>query len=330
MNHRAEAGGKELLLSWNRCHGAFYRVSESDFLWNCREQNLLRYWTGELEGVPVLWAEAAPEGERLGIPREGIWLSLHGEIPPGREGGFAAAAESFARAKEKARLAIGGDEFHFLPGIPVDEPAGSRLAEAFRQQGFSSAGCADFLGRPLNPQSAECVRRAREDAAAKGWACVPVGGGSEREGLTAFLTKEFPGRWLREWQVWSARNDTGRAFWSLLRDEKGRALGFSRLALRGRLRPESTGWTPGAMRLPLEPGIERADTDSCLGPIGISASERGRGAGRILLGLSLHELSLQGAERTCIDWTNAYNYYTPLGFAVGRRYQTVWRILKGA
>ncbi|MBW7416523.1 hypothetical protein J9A19_25120, partial [Escherichia coli] len=76
----------------------------------------------------------------------------------------------------------------------------------------------------------------------------------------------------------------------------------------------------GAMRLPLAAGAARADTDSCLGPIGISKDERGRGAGKILLGLSLHELSLQSAEPTCIDWTNAYNYYTPLGFEIVRRF----------
>ena len=104
-------------------------------------------------------------------------------------------------------------------------------------------------------------------------------------------------------------------------------VGFSRLAKRGRVPRLSEGWTPGAMRLPLSPEAVARDTDSCLGPIGISASERGRGAGKILLGLSLHELSLQRAELTCIDWTNAYNYYTPLGFSVARRYLSFWKEL---
>ncbi len=319
----------EVLRSWNHCHGAFYRISESDFLWNIQEQGLLRYQPAVLAGVPVLWADAAPAGAELEIPPGGLWLSLYGEILPGSEGRFAEAAEHFALANGKTRLAVGSDEFHFLPGIPVDEAAGERLAAAFQQRGFSSADCADFVGNPLNPKAVEYASGASADATQRGWTLKLVENDRDRIELGEFLAREFSVRWHREWKVWCARADTGRAFWNLLRDENGKVLGFSRLALRSRVVPQGWGWTPGAMRLPLSPGGEPANTDSCLGPIGIAASERGKGAGKILLGLSLHELSLQGAELTCIDWTNAYNYYKPLGFSIVRRYLTVWKSLRG-
>jgi hypothetical protein len=318
---------EEVVPSWNRCHGAFYQLNENDLLWNQREQRLLRYWKGVVNEVPVLWAEAAPEGTELGISPGGIWLSLHGEVKEGMEAAFASSAEKYAREQGKKRLAVASDEFHFLPGIPVDEAAGERLADAFKKNGFSTADCADFVGAPENPQSEAYLRQATADSLDRGWTLRLVESDRDKEELSAFLEKEFKGRWLREWKVWGRRNDTGRVFWNLLRDENQRVLGFSRLGVRGRLKPFSFGWTPGAMRLPLSVSLERLDTDSCLGPIGIAATERGRGAGKVLLGLSLRELSLHGAKLVCIDWTNAYNYYTPLGFHVVRRYLSVWKEL---
>ncbi|HEY8280767.1 MAG TPA: hypothetical protein VIH99_14145 [Bdellovibrionota bacterium] len=318
---------EEVLHSWNRCHGAFYGVSESDLLWNLQQQKLVRYWRSDLEGVPALWAEAAEEGVERGISPGGIWLGLYGEIPHGREAAFANAVENFARSAGKKRVAISSDEFHFLPGIPVDEPAGVRLAAAFSAAGFSSADCADFVGEPMNPAAAQYVGEAEVGFQSRKWAFHVLENEKDSRDLTEFMEREFRGRWSREWRVWGERSDTKRAFWNLLRDEQGKVLGFSRLAVRGRIRPSTSGWVPGALRLPLAPDSGCRDTDSCLGPIGISAAERGRGAGKILLGLSLRELKLQGAELTCIDWTNAYNYYTPLGFQIVRRYLTVWKEL---
>lgn len=321
------AKAQEVLRSWNRCHGAFYQVREGDLLWNSREQDLVRYWSDEVDGVPVLWAEPSPLGIELGILPGGLWMSLFGEINLGAEAGFIDAAEKFARDRGKKRLAIGGDEFHFLPGLPVDDEFGEHFSEALKVTGFSSAGCADFVGAPSNSKTEEYIGAARADAEARGWTFRLVRDEASKEAIEQFLGREFPGRWAREWRVWSSRKDTGRVFWNLLRDENNNVLGFSRLGLRGRFEPLSEGWNPGALRLPLSDQALMANTDSCLGPIGIAASERGRGAGRVLLGLSLHELSLQGAERTCVDWTNAYNYYTPLGFSIVRRYLSVWKNL---
>jgi len=316
---------EEVLNSWNRCHGALYQLDQSDLLWNLREQDFLRYWSDVVGKVPVLWAEATTKGVELGILPGGIWLSLYGEIAEGQEASFASGIERFAKALGKTRLAIASDEFHFLPGIPIDEPAGTRLVQAFKENGFSTAECADFVGAPENKKSSGYIGSAIEESRNLGYALSPVENEKDKEELSAFLAREFSGRWFREWKVWNQRQDTSRAFWNLLRNEKGEVLGFSRLAVRGRHGSALSSWTPGAMRLPLDAQNEKRSTDSCLGPIGIAAAGRGHGAGKILLGLSLHELSLQGAKQTCIDWTNAYNYYTPLGFQVVRKYFSVWK-----
>jgi hypothetical protein len=313
----------EVLSAWNSCHGAFYRASEHDLAWNLTEQNLVRYWREDLAGVPALLAEATAEGANRGVLEKGIWVSLYGETA-GRETDFASAAEAFARSRGKNRLAIGSDEFHFLPGVPLED---EKLTDAFKARGFTAADCADYVGTVDNEKCTAYIREAAQDALKRGWVLHGLRDSRDRDDLTAFLVKEFKGRWSREWEVWQERTDTLRGFWNLLRDEHGKVLGFSRLAVRGRYPETAEGWTPGAMRLPLGTKHGRENTDSCLGPIGISKDERGRGAGKILLGLSLHECSLQGAKLTCIDWTNAYNYYSPLGFEVVRRYLTMWKEL---
>jgi hypothetical protein len=313
----------EVLSAWNACHGAFYRASEIDLNWNLSEQKLIRYWREDFAGVPVMLAEATPEGARMGVLDKGIWVSLYGDTA-GREIAFATAAEDFARSHGKTRLAIGSDEFHFLPGAPLED---ATLTDIFKARGFTAADCADYVGTVDSEKCTAYIREAAQEALKRGWMLHGLRDARDRDDLTAFLLKEFKGRWSREWEVWQQRNDSARGFWNLLRDEHGKVLGFSRLAIRGRYPETEKGWTPGAMRLPLGTKHGRENTDSCLGPIGISKEERGRGAGKILLGLSLHEFSLQGAKLTCIDWTNAYNYYTPLGFEIVRRYLTLWKEL---
>ncbi len=316
---------KEMVHSWNQCHGAFYQVSENDLSWNLTEQKLLQYSIGDANGIPVLLAEASSAGKDAGIFPHGLWVSLYGQVKEGHEASFVDGIEEIARQKNKTRVAIGSEEFHFLPGVPVDEPAGRLMTEVLVKKGFSAADCADYVGSPLGGECVSYCEGALQIARERDWTLGLVEEEQDKAALASFLEQEFPGRWRREWLFWGSRSDTKRAFWNLLRDEKGRVIGFSRLAKRGRIQPLQVGWNPGALRLPLTAKSEEDDTDSCLGPIGISKSERGRGAGKVLLGLSLRELVLQGAKRTCIDWTNAYNYYTPLGFEVVRRYLSVWK-----
>ncbi|MES2854897.1 MAG: hypothetical protein V4692_03485, partial [Bdellovibrionota bacterium] len=149
----------------------------------------------------------------------------------------------------------------------------------------------------------------------------------DQASLENFLAKEFPGRWAREFAFWKNNADTARAKWSILKNEADEVVGFSRSAIRGRIMPLDSAWTPGALRFPLEPTrtSEVFTNDSCLGPIGIAASERGNGTGKVLLGLVLETLRLENADRVCIDWTNAFKYYEPLEFNIARRFWTAWK-----
>jgi predicted N-acetyltransferase YhbS len=64
-----------------------------------------------------------------------------------------------------------------------------------------------------------------------------------------------------------------------------------------------------------------------LGPIGVSASHRGRGLGLALLCHSVAHLRDLGVRRMCIDWTNLLDFYGKIGFAPWKEYVHVGKTL---
>lgn len=311
---------RDLVTEWNRCHGAFYQLRESDLLWHMQEQDWLSYSLVAISGVPVLFAQATSAGLAAGISGKSVWISLHGEIASGREKEFAHAIDALAPSLGKTRLYFGGEEFHLVSGIP--DPESSQLLPELMTLGFKVADASDYAGSLLLPSVAAYIREAKALAQSASLRLELVEDADSLDRLQNFLLQEFPGRWEREFRFWRSRSDTKRAFWNVLVHADGSIRGFSRLASR---RHEGGGWIPGALRFPLvaEAGCEF--TDSCLGPIGIAKIERGKGTGRVLLGLSLELLIEKRAELVCIDWTNAYNYYKPLALPAVRHFMSAWK-----
>jgi GNAT superfamily N-acetyltransferase len=158
-------------------------------------------------------------------------------------------------------------------------------------------------------------------AVAEGWRLTTAISAHEKAELGEFLRQHFSGRWEREFRFWLSLKDKNSAFWNSLRAKDDSIAGFARLATRG----EALAWCPGALRFPLFPGSRDELTDACLGPIGVADHLRGKGVGKVLLGLSLELLFEKESERLCIDWTNAYNYYKPLGLPAVRSYVSAWK-----
>lgn len=155
---------EDLLSQWNRCHGAFYQVRECDLRWNLNEQEYLTYQVRNCDGVPILCAVATKVGIAHGIPSHTFWLSLYGEILPGREASFVSALEKMAQEAGKTRVAIGADEFHFLPGVPDDDENGGRLRQALQQAGFQGVEAVDFIGNLESETVAKLVQTSEEQA----------------------------------------------------------------------------------------------------------------------------------------------------------------------
>ncbi|HVK62199.1 MAG TPA: GNAT family N-acetyltransferase [Bdellovibrionales bacterium] len=316
----------EVLKEWNSTQSRVYRLSEADLRWNHEQQNLVVYRVVRIGGVPCITSIASKDGAATGIPAKNLWLNLWGDIEEGKEAAFVAALEDHVTQAGYSKLVIGGDEFHCVPGVPMESKRGQGLKAALAQASFSGAEAADFAGRLDSNEVDTYVSDALMKAEERGLSFTKVISVATQDQLEMFLDKEFPGRWAREFRFWRSREDTRRAVWMTLRDQTDGVIGFARIAVRGRHLPLDKGWTPGALRLPLDSkDLLITGSDSCLGPIGVAVSERGKGTGKVLLGLVLETLRHKNAERVCIDWTNAFKYYEPLGFEIARRYWTAWK-----
>lgn len=312
------AKAKEVVKQWNECHGAFYQVRPNDLEWQFLEQSWLRYRVLELAGVPTLVASASPSGVDAGIAKDNLWISLYGKTP--QPDAFVEAALALLRSEGKKKLVFGGDEFHLVSGVPKED---SSLLAALAAHGFQFADMVDYAGTVIDSDVANYCAEAERTKDFSLWRLEPATSEEQKKVLQDFLRKEFPGRWEREFRFWLSREGMERSAWlNLFFGKEDRPRGFARLSFRGE---REGGWCPGALRLPAvaEAGISKFD--SCLGPIGMASTERGKGNGRVLLGISLKYLLENHAQTVCIDWTNAYNYYMPLRLPVVRSYQSAWK-----
>lgn len=268
---------------WNQCHGAFYQVRAEDWQQVITSQKWMHYEAAILGRVPVILGQAEKQGERVGISSSTLWVNLWGCVWDASA--FVQAVIAEARDKGFCRIRFGGDDFHFVTGVPEEE---NFLLYALRAAGFEGDWAHDLAGSISKQQlqSGFDFKKADSDA------------------LQSFLAKEFPGRWNREFLIWRAGNFTGE--WRTLNDTAGKIIGFARIAVRDEKAPIAGLRLPGA--------------DASLGPIGIAAGERGRGLGSILLSMALKELHQMGAQRLCIDWVSeAEGFYKGLGLSTIRR-----------
>jgi len=322
----------ECLDSWTGSRSPLFQLRACDLAWNFITQKWLRYQWDRIADVPVIFATTSEEGERAGLSGQTLWISLWGEIPTGAEIRFLEEAQRFAVAHGKSRLAFGGEEFHFSPGIPMSNAKDQALVSAAKANGFSGSEESDYVGSLQDQEVERYIEEATQSPSLRDYRLSAV---QDRAGLSAlevFISREFPGRWTREFRFWRDHVDTKRAVWMMLTKDggssssggSGEIVGFARMAVRDRIRPIDIGWTPAAMRMPLAAEDDATpvwnQNDSCLGPIGVAGQLRGQGAGKALLGRVLQELRNRNAGLVCIDWTDAHKFYEPLQFSVARRY----------
>ncbi len=313
---------KLVVHEWNRIQGPYLQVRDCDVLWNLTQQPLVQYRFARLANTPVLYGIASDEGLASGLSGSSLWLSLWGEIAAGAEDGFINELLDLVRREKKSRCSIGADEFHFVPGLPMESDLNKRLLDSLVRHDFKIVESCDLIGELESEAVSRYIDEAASRAESEGWQLLPASSPEEKEELRRYLAIEFPGRWTREFEYFLRYEDAKRAIWYLLRAPNRWTVGFARIAVRSRYQPLDEGWTPGALRLPLHtaPASGWSANDGCLGPIGVSSSQRGKGTGRLLLGLVLRSLRVNGAKRACIDWTDAMKYYSPLQFKIARRF----------
>lgn len=301
---------------WNAWVPPEFFVEEQFLEWNILRQSWLDYFVEEVHQVPCVFAVASQKGLQRGINEKSLWLSLYGEIQSPKD--FLSSLLEFAKNKRKSRIQFGGEDFHFVSGIPRIEKC-EGLLNSLSDFSFKTADVVDYSGEVFSPSIETFVKKHTKRAKENSLYFKKVESEEEFKKMELYLSEEFPGRWTREFIYYSElRQKAANLAWFFFYDEQKNILGFSRLG-KARDLTDKQIWFPGALRLPYVNGQEKKMPDSCLGPIGITKSFRGKGLGNILLALTLENLMRVNAELLCIDWTDAYNYYKPLGLEEVRR-----------
>jgi predicted N-acetyltransferase YhbS len=197
-------------------------------------------------------------------------------------------------------LVFGQDSRHFFPGCPADSKA---LQSFLMVEGFAAEGLASDLERDLaeyeNPYASVPGATMR---------CVGV---DDQTALEEFMEREFPRRWAYDVAHKVRLEAPAACVFGLFFGEKleGFALiqqSSAKIPIGGAVWRKSLGENWGA-----------------LGPIGVSAHLRGKGAGGALLGAALKHLKTQGVRQCIIDWTNLLDFYGKFGFEVTREYRSM-------
>ncbi len=290
---------------WNDACGPALAVSERFLAYNTRPA------TGAVQAghmaregdrvVGFVLASTLPDNPTSAPPELG-WIDAVAVLPAVRERGIGtrllAAAEEWLRSRGCTRARLGGSLHPFVPGYPVE----LRNERFFRQRGYGdrdgSAAVWDMV-RDLGDYPARSVE-------IPGATIRPMENG-DRDAVRAFFEREFPNRWLFEFEeFW---RDGGRACdYVLLLTARG-VDGFARLTLEDSERPIDRFHLNGLVH----PWGQ-------LGPIGVSKDMRGHGYGGLLLDRSLLRLHEHGVRGCVIDWTGLVDLYARFGFKPYREY----------
>ncbi|MBU0927746.1 MAG: GNAT family N-acetyltransferase [Spirochaetes bacterium] len=263
----------------------------------------------------ILAKRAARPGASGETPPVG-YISFLAVAPARRRRGLGTAladeAGAWLASTGAARIRVGSDHYHLLPGRPVEAGEGYDALGAFlRARGFRDEGAEYDLVSDLSAGGGRPVdgRRSRVDPR---YTFRPYRPG-EREAVVAFMRGNFPGRWAQEIEEALDAGMRPSDLFLAVDSEDGAVVGFSRVY---------DGSSPV-----LGPGVYwrgiMGEAPGGLGPIGVDASRRGAGIGLGLLQRCVDELRSRGVGIMVIDWTDLIDFYGKIGFKVWKRYEAM-------
>ncbi len=203
-------------------------------------------------------------------------------------------AETALRAAGIKTVLFGGDPRHLYPGVPQEELWLARLLAA---HGFEPCGEAWDLWGGIDELSRT------EIPASVGPATV-----ADEPALKRFLEREFPGRWMAD-TLHRLEVEDDPSFAVVMR-EGDEIVAFTHASHTGQrfLQPNLHFH---CLQHPNPGGI---------GPVGVAASHRGQGLGRVIMEASIEVLRQVGVSGICVDWTGLLDFYGLFGFKPYAKY----------
>ncbi len=241
------------------------------------------------------------QGQPHVAPPTSGWIDALGVDPQYQRQGIGTAllawAEAWLAAQGSQTIMLGASQHPFVPGLPA---ALDSLA-FFHRHGYGhDQPTWDVAATLVDYQPPETVRPIAGTVR-------PAQPGDEAA-LRTFLQREFPGRWHFEFTEFLRQPHYRLSDYMLLWTERG-VDGFCQLTFEDSRRPIERYFP---YQLPRHWGQ--------LGPIGVSAEQRGQGYGAALLDTSLRRLYNNGINGCVIDWTTHLALYGKFGFTPYHEY----------
>ncbi len=323
------ASAGSLVALWNRRLGTAFPLDERLLLQQLRMERGPSLCLGAFEGSrgpgerlvgAALAKVGARGGPEAGRP-EGYLSFIVVDAAVSRRGlgtRLLEGAEVWAAERGAGTINLGGDSYHFFPGLPLDGSPASNALDAFLEaRGFEKNRARVEEDLIADVGALDLNALAKRSPLAEGYR-FRLYEASLREATEAFLRREFPGRWHLD-TVEALEAGMRSLDLALLQEEaSGGIVGFSRIYDSG-----SPVLGPGLYWRGLMGGSPGA-----LGPIGVSASVRGKGLGLALLRLCLEELAGRGVRTMVIDWTDLGEFYAKMGFVPWKAYRYCKKALR--
>lgn len=298
---------REIVDLWTWTYGRRFRVDEEIVRLNLAHESLMHEETIGLRSKRRLEAFVALKEGYLGSERSRLHIAMLAFTSEEFGSRLLEHVVEVARRREREEIYFGQDLGHFLPGCPGEATEVRSLLAKF---GFEEKGEVFDLERTLHdyrpPPGVQKPGDRREIRPCEL---------ADHEALDAFLVREFPGRWRHD--VHRKHGVEGHLGFVVGLFEENRCLGFAVVQ-------------DPSHRLPIGGAVWRADLGKgwgALGPIGVSAAERGKGLGHALLARALEILRDRaqpfGRGRCIIDWTTLDGFYGRHGFVISRSYRVL-------
>ncbi|MEK0316911.1 GNAT family N-acetyltransferase [Cohnella sp. 56] len=306
-----EKHADDALALWNAELGASYPMRPRLLRQNTLEDTrwlregswaALEPQTGELAGFVVA---KAPHGDddRFGLRGDVGWIQAllvaAGRRGRGVGGELLRRAESALRQAGASRVQLGNDLHRRLfPGIPGELEETRRW---FERRGYVHREDVFDLIKAYDANEASVMPDT-------GAAAARLAGPSDREALTAFMTRCFPGTWDLQHRDYWAQGGSGREYVLLERD--GAIIGFCRINdAESPLLAQNVYWAPL---------FEEALGG--IGPLGIDEAYRGHRYGISIVEAAICFLRVRGIRRIVIDTTPFVDFYGKLGYRTWKTY----------
>lgn len=206
-------------------------------------------------------------------------------------------AENYLRDQGIKEVQLGGDPFHYFPGVPTTYEQAIHWAE---KQGFEARiDCYDLFNELTKEypfptdDTIEFSVLTLED----------------KEAFIAFFSRCFPGRWEYEAIKYFEMGGEGREF--VIGKKAGKIVGFCRMNdHQSPMIAQNVYWSPLF-----------TDELGGIGPLGIDENEQKQGYGLAITQAALVFLQRRGLKNIVIDWTILVDFYKKLDFEPWKAYR---------